>query len=573
MSDSEKIEVTVSNQTVIIYNNRKPDCYSYSDIFDPDHPESGKVFPSLNSLVIKDGGSLWYVSDRNTDTFKVTLKPCCFVETIDDAVQIISYGNDKFCLYMDNRTNPFKLVVDAKLLFYGNNLVEYALYRTATDGEEECISMYIDSTGKFISNRIPLASISEEYRSYKFPTNCHTTHELIEGEPIILRVFNNFGNLAAEITIYVRNSIWWNDLNSHTNPILKLDATCLQMRGDDFFIYEKQDPSHLNIQPYLQYADGTTLNIPIDNVQCFLHGLEYFIPSYPGYSQSLIIKYFLNHRETAIGFTSQDEKRFLCCQKKLVVLKNENDYSAKISVIPVYDKTNAIWKLRFFAYTDRRDAVYDITDITLIDEEYPFDGEYTSWGKEQHVRFSYDLQNIFHTDDPVPGVQDIWITMWDPINSYVRYTFRDSDTSTHVYGVDGSVTRRPVIWYDDTIDQYFIPTSIFRNWDAILESFYHLASPPVDKRVETKAPDPTHFLIRDAYNGQMLIGGSIPKESYAQAWSCISGTPVLKGQTVVVEFVQEINGEFKLLYGVPVDIDKNNHLFNDATLHPAYIQP
>lgn len=565
MSDGEQIQVTVADKTIIIYNNRKPDCYSKADIFDPDKPESGKVFPSVNSIIIDEGGSLYYVVDRDETTFKTTIAPCYIVQTVEEATQIVSYGNDKFSVYFDNRTNPYKLVIDAKLLFYGNNLVEYALYRTSSGGEEECISMYIDSTGQFISNRIPVASISDTFPAYKFPTNCHTTHEIVEGEPIILRVFNNLGNLAAEITIYARNAIWWNDLNSHTNPILKLDATCLQMRGDDFFVYEKQDPAHLNIQPYLLYADGSKVNIPIDSIQCFLYGLEHFVPSYPGYSQSLIIKYFLNHRETAMGFTSEDEKRFLVCQKNLIVMKNQNDYSAKISIIPVYDSANNRWKLRFFAYTDRRDAVYDITDYTTISEDYPFDGEFTSWGKEQHVQILYDLQSIFHTDDPVAGVQDIWITMWDPINSYVRYTFRDSDTSNEVYGVDGSITRRPVLWYDSAIELYFIPTSIFQNWDAVKESFYTLASPPLDTKVEVEAPDPTHFTIRDAYNGQMLIGGAIPKEQFAQAWNTISGTPVLKGQTVIFEFLQMVNDEFKILYGVPVDVDRNDHTYNDVS--------
>ena len=228
----------VEGKTLIMYNNRKPDAYGIQDIYDPDQPSSGKYVPSLYSLVINEQGHLFYVSKVDAKTHKSTLSPCSFVATGgNDEVNIVSYGNDKFCLYVDTRTDPHKLVVDAKFLVYGNNLVEYSLYVNNVDGQEQCISQYYDSDGTFISNRIPLQSISDEYPAYKFPTNCHTTFNLTESDPVILRAYNNLGNLSAEITIYVRNAQWLNDLTSHTNPIVSLNAEALQMIGDDFFVY------------------------------------------------------------------------------------------------------------------------------------------------------------------------------------------------------------------------------------------------------------------------------------------------------------------------------------------------
>jgi hypothetical protein len=259
MSDSSNITKVVDGETLIIYNNRKPDSYAEADIFDPDNPSSGKYFPSLNSIVIKTDGTLWYVSARNEETFKVTLSPCSiFTSTIEDATtDIISYGNDKFCLYIDKRVSPYKLIVDAKLLFYGISIKEYTLSRVNSSGKEEIISIYLDNLDRFISDRIPMSAIAENVNAYKFPTNCHTTADLAEGEPITLTAYNTLGNVCAKIILYVRNAIWLNDLNSLTNPIVNLDADCLQERGDEWYIYERQDPSHLNIRPYLTYSDGS----------------------------------------------------------------------------------------------------------------------------------------------------------------------------------------------------------------------------------------------------------------------------------------------------------------------------
>src|SRR5574344_1575331 len=113
MSEPISQRINVNGTTLIIYNNREPDSYAYSDIFDPDKPHSGKYFPSLYSIVIKEDGSVWYVATRNENTYKVTLKPINIVkiDNPDTEVDLVSYGNDKYCLYQDTRVSPYKLVV------------------------------------------------------------------------------------------------------------------------------------------------------------------------------------------------------------------------------------------------------------------------------------------------------------------------------------------------------------------------------------------------------------------------------------------------------------------------------
>lgn len=568
MADYVEQSITYNGTTLIIYNNRKPDAYAFEDIFDPSNPTSGKYFPSVYSLVIKTDGSLYYVASRDETTFTTTLKPCSFITTDDSTnVNIVSYGNDKFCVYQDIRTDPHKLVVDAKFLVYGNNLVEYALYRTTEDGNEECISMYFGSDGEFFSNRIPVASISEEYPTYKYATNCHTTFDLTEGDPLTLRVFNNLGNVAAELTVFVRNATWLNDLESQSNPIVSLNMTANQVQGDDFYLYAKQDASHLNVQPYLIFADGSKTNISVDNLQCFLYGLEDFSPSYPGKNQKLICKYFLNYKETAVGSTSLNNKRFLTCEKNLLVLSNHDEYTVKLSCIPLWDNNKASYYLRWFAYTDVRDAVHDVTDLVTISADTPFDGTVTKFATEQHLVLNYNLQSIFDSDNEINGTQDIYITL-HPSTEYVRYTYRsDDDDEAHVFGADGSIVRRPIICHDTENGTYFIPTSVFMNLDAFLESFYLQADPPYDPKSETVAPTPTHFVVRDSLNGSQLIGGPIPIESYGQEWPTIIGTPSLTGNTVLVEFVSEVTSTgYSLLFGVPVDVvdgtfnDKDNQI-------------
>ena len=558
MSDSIQQTIKVNGETIIIYNNRKPDSYAEADIYDPDNPTSGKYFPSLNSIVIKTDGTLWYVSARNETTFKVTLSPCSiFNSAVEETdVKVVNYGNDKYCLYQDTRVSPYKLVVDAKVLFYGISLKEYTLSRTNEDGEEEVISLYLDSTDKFVSDRIPLTPVSKELNAYNFPTNCHTTAKLTEGEPITLTVYNTHGNVAAQLTVFVRNATWLNDLVSITNPIVEFNASCLQEIGENWFIYERQDSSHLNITPYLVYADGTKVNIPVDNMKCFLYGLDDFIPSYPGFTQTIILKYFLGKHET-----SSTNSAYLTCTKKLTVRKKERNYSGKLSIIPLYNKTLGKWTLREFLYTDKRDACLDITNDCKINSEFSFDGSYNSYGKEQHVVIDYDMKNVLNEAASIPGSQTVYITCWDPA-SYERYTMRDNSDTDVVYGADGSVVRRPIINYDVDNKSYFIPTSIFKNKEAVIESFYVKARPFYDTRMESVAPTPTHFLMRDASNGQQLVANPIDLDDFGKQFFKLGDpTTTYVDGTVLIEFLQEVQGEYRILFGVPVDVRLGT--FND----------
>lgn len=556
---------------IIIYSTKEHGVYFIDQIFDPNDPKSGTYFPALYSVVVKADQTLWIVTARDEINYSVTLSPSRLVTTTEETVQISYYGNDKFGLYTDSRVSPTKLMVDAKLFFVGNNLVEYTLSKNDENGNEVCISEYYDSTGKFISNRIPLSSTTVNNLNIKFPTNCHTTHTLEDSEQITLRVFDNLGNECAEAVVYAHDAFILNDLDSQSTAIISLDAECPQTRGDDFYVYEHQDLNQLNIRPYITYADGTKAYVNVDNAQCIIYGLEDFVPSFPGFSQTLVIKYFLNHRETSTESVEKNGKRFIAIEKKLIVIRRTAtaaDYSVKLSVIPHWNKTLSKWDLRFFAYTQERDHVYDATAYTTYStESLPFDGTHTAWGKEQHLELKYNLQEVFNSSDEILGVQDLYITLWDGDNSYSRYTFRDSeDNASPIYGAEGSVIRKPIIHYDEEIDQYFIPSTIFGTWEAVVEAFYINGHPPYRSADETVAPTPTHYIVRDSSNAQMIVGGVIPAKQFSQAWAVVAGVSNLVGETVVVEFLRETSteGTYEILYGVPVDVIKSGTGYNTA---------
>lgn len=556
------------SDTVNLFSKEVPTCCYIDMIYDPDVDgtdvsASGKYILKEGSLVTeRDSGILYYVVSVNPTTFKHTIAPSKIkILDAENDVSIVSYGNDRFMLYYDDRIKPTALVVDSKLIIIGPNIVEYRLSRVNSNNETEYVSIYLGSDGKYYGERIPMAAAVEN-GSIKYPTNCHTLFTLTDGENVVLEAFNTLGILAAKVTLVAMRADILNDLATDANPIIKFDMECLQTQGDDFFVYTKQDPNTLNIQPYVIYADGSRKDIPVDNSRCFIYGLTDYNPSYPGYKQPIMAKIFLTTRETSTINTDTGKHRFISTIRNLVTVANTNTIYGKLSVLPIWNNLLSKYELRWFLYINTRDRMWDVTDLVTETSETAFDGtKYT--GQIQKITMTIDIASLLNIDAPVLHVQNVWLTLY-PSTEYQRYIIRDGVSDNYAYGVESSTMRKPVIHYDETLTQYFIPTSIFANKEAILESFYTNARPMYDPVTETVAPTPTHFTVRDSY-GRMVITNPIPIDQYTQAWSVITAGLASQyvNSTLVVEWLKEKStNQYEIIYGVPVEVKRSSTGYN-----------
>ena len=152
--------------------------------------------------------------------------------------------------------------------------------------------------------------------------------------------------------------------------------------------------------------------------------------------------------------------------------------------------------------------------------------------------------------------QNVFITL-RPYSEFVRYVISDNENLEPTYGADSSIMRRPIIYYDSEIEQYFIPSSRFENKEAFLEAFYFNANPPFDVRETLSAPVPTHFTIRAIDSLNTMIATPIEIDSYTKAWNIIDQyyPSALVNGNVIVEFLYRISDtDYSILYGVPVDV-------------------
>jgi hypothetical protein len=250
-------------------------------------------------------------------------------------------------------------------------------------------------------------------------------------------------------------------------------------------------------------------------------------------------------------------------ETRLVVIPNGLQVGVKISVIPRWDATTSQYVLSFFLYSTTRDRVINVTAMVTISPNTPYNGAY--YGQPQVLTLQLDMAQAEPTIYSSSTIyQQTCVITLLPLAATDRYVIRDATAAPVAYGATNTTLPRPVLHYDATLQQYYVP-AVFTTREAFLQAFFANASPPYDTTNETQAPTPTHFWLRDPSNGVLLTAAAIPLTAYNSAFSIIgAGLPnryAGVGDNVIVEFICILSSQTTLLlYGVPVDVYPGSYI-------------
>lgn len=546
-----------STNTVVPLILDKAGVYDISQLYDANNPVSGTYFPTLYTIVLVNGAG-YYVNSVNTTNWTWTKAPLSLSDESDGfgLSSIVSYGNDIFRAYYDTRQTPYVLRIDQSLYVMGGSPKTYTISRYPNTPQETIISKCYDATGLYTGNACPMLQVANGVNSW-YPSSCQISVTLNDDEELLMMVYNEVGAQVATTKLFAKESIIINDAMIYRPRISAISMTCTQMTADgNAFIFAQQPLSSLDIQATITYQDGTTRIAPIDSRQCFLYGQTDFVAAYAGMQQTLLLKYFLSSDEVlATTVNSADTSDgSISCVFNVTVVPNRLSSPLKISVIPQWNATASLYTLRYYYYSTDGLVAQDVTAFVTILSGTFVGNNYTT---PQVLQISMDM----HAVDPITYptttvyVQPVSIKL-QPQAALVRYTLQDALSSPYIYGADSSASRRPVMYYDATRNQYFFPSSIFQNVSAFLQSYYYNANPPYDPTLQTSAIAPTHFLIRDAFKGTQIIPEIQPVSNYNVAFTINGGSNgAYVNATVIVEFVQQLSlSSTSILFGVPVDV-------------------
>ncbi len=551
----------------VLFTSDSPSFYLISQIYDPLTNPTGSIIPRPGSLVIdiNNNGLLQRVLSVDENTLVVTYGPV-YTQILapppitpdsddDNILSIVDYGNSRFYLFYDKAENPTKLNVDKKVIILGNDAELFEIVRyDSTIQQYVPVSLYYDTDGIYRGTKIPLVEVATTNLA-KVPTNCHTSLDINDEEVYYMIIYDYAGTQCGSIKLYAKRALVNNVLE---DDLLIVDFTVTASQIDDgkLYLYPDQDPDSLVISPRIVYNDGTSRLIPIDNAICHLYGLEGFTASYPGQQIDLMVKYFLAPIQQAACDELEVAGSVRSLIKDLVLTVRDpgtNEYTFKLLVVPRYLPTQYMYTLMFYMYSLNDNTVRNVTPYVTVSPA--FDGRFM--GGDQIVTLSLRVRDIFPDAMSDYVYQQPLVIKLAPYDYYERYIFRDSLGDTYgIYGVDSPILSRPVIYYDESISQYFIPTSKFGTVNLMLEAFYYRARPIYDSSWLTEPVEPTHFTIRDAVTGITLLSAPIALDGYEQAFGLIgvSESNHLLGVNCIVEFLRYQNNQFTVLYGAPVDV-------------------
>lgn len=556
----------MSETSLTLFTTDLPAFYLLDQVYDSITNPTGTIIPRPNSLVLdpNNKGLLQRVVSVNPTTRNSTYGPVytsLLSPTTPDLntpntndISIIDYGNSRFYLFYDKAETPTKLNIDKKVVILGDDAVDFEISKYDSVLQKYTpISLYFDTDGVYRGTRIPLVTIGSVSNA-KIPTNCHTTMPINNNETYHMFIYDYSGTQCGSIKLFSRQAIVNNTL-ADTLMIedFKIEAT--QMDSNGLYLFPEQDPKNLVITPRVVYNDGTSRSIGIDNTICHLYGLENFVAAYPGQSVELLIKYFLQANQQAVGDTLKisGSTRYLMREVTLTVKDpGTNEYTIKILTVPTYLPSAGKYALLFFMYVIGDTIVRNITQYVNVSSS--FDGRLM--GVDQSLMLSLRIRDIFPEALSDFVYQQPLVITLAPFSFYERYILRDSIGDTYgIYGADSPILSRPVLYYDHTVSKYFIPTTKFTNSVAMLEAFYYKARPLYDRGWLTSPMEPTHFTIRNAVNGMLLLSAPIAISAYQQGFSLVNvdQQDALLGTNCIVEFLRFDQGKYQPLFGAPTD--------------------
>lgn len=539
----------------IAYKPNTPGIYLLSSIFDRDidgDPQTSlKIVPAVGSLIVFPNNILKQVTHVDDSFSSPTYLKVTYGDVVtslpDPDLELINYGRDVLMLYYDKRQSPTRIVVDSKLRLIGSNTTGYRIIRTLESGQREVLSLYLDTEGSIVGNLIPVNSGGVD-NVLIFGTG-YTLVEIIQGEILTLELIDSAGIITGTATLIAKEATILNTIELASNPIIGFDAECSQISGDNWILYVGQDINELSIHPYISFADGTRRIVPINNMSTYMYGYEDINTNLAGNIYPIVIKYYLGSDEQSTISQDIDGTKFVTMTKNVIIGSLEKFTYSKISVVPIWNSGTSRYSLRYIGYVESRNIVTDVTSLVSYVSGFGYNN--ALYNLQQEIRITVPFEN--EDGNTVNFNQTFFLTVSSPGQSQPFLIQQTVDGVA--YGSENALYNRPSILYDGDLQQYFISSIRFVNSTELLRNFYLAGSPPWLIASEIQPPTPTHFTIRDSVSLRTLVA-PIPIEDYEEAFTLSSLTTpdAFANSTVIVEWLIEFGGLYKILYGTPVEV-------------------
>lgn len=508
----------------------------------------------LNKYVPKVGD---YVANRALrKTFEVTaLDQFTLIPTLTDTegntgLGLVDTVSNNYVAYIDTRVVPFVFTLDARWLIPGSMTSYCKIFKgTNATNTGKVLSFLYDQSGNFLTNNIPLETASIDNHTNiatKVVQQCHTNEALQDDEIVTAVIYDAQGHVVKKDYFRVENTGFIRSVSAGVKYVshISLKSPFLSSSDQHRLDYPLNVPLQaFNMTGVVNYSDGSTLELTVDNTRFRMLGLERFVATAPGQEIPLVLSYTLDNDEIAYGNVSIDGKT-ISQAYSLVAAPQNGAYSVKLFGYPSWVDNILGYTMKWFLMDLNRDILFEVTPFVY----------YNNNGDAYNPTLYNQIQNI-----------SVRINLRDISNAFASYIH--TQTATVVLKNPGTVTTGTqwLVAADPNQDPMYgnnlfasvqmINQNLWKvkvdagiaNQVSWLEQLYTYTRPVLDRKKEISPPAPTHFVV---------FHGNNRFEFPVAQWDSeltITDTLPLAG-TLFVEFIRRnTTGDLRLaVAGLPI---------------------
>ena len=461
-------------------------------------------------------------------------------ENLNEFEQLFGYGpgdaSSSARLYVDTSVQPHRLAVDASICFYGEDKKEVKIFLgTDINNPANVISARYNSSMSYISDTIPLELVAHEdvnNLAVKSVKEAHCSKTVKDGDLVTMVVYNHSGSITKVKELVVRITDFIVPAEAPVNRVTHVELVSPFMSSVEPDLLEipiNVPMSSLAVMARIHYADRI-VEKSIDGAKIQLHGADDRISTVIGETDPLVLTYKLSNNETSVdsqGGLSRHVSRPYRMRSTAV----EGSYSVKLFVVPQWVNEYTGYTLDYYLYDlDRGDYHLVTSYVETGVNAQPFDG--LKYGELQRILVAIDLDKVDPRLKAYRHVQQIGISLMDDgLSEATGWLIRYDLTKANEYGRDLACRATMMSignWNIDLTCGY----SDIEDW---LENLYYDSQPLYDPRNESKALQPTHFVLQ--------ING-IRTEYELAAWddTLVSITGGEEGKSAVIEWKRKSGG-------------------------------
>lgn len=461
-------------------------------------------------------------------------------ENLNEFEQLFGYGpgdaSSSARLYVDTSVVPHRLAVDAAICFYGEEKKEVKIFLgTDIQNPANVISARYNSSMSYISDTIPLQLAAHEdvtNLAVKSVMEAHCSKTVKDGDLATLVVYNQSGSISKVKELVVRITDFIVPAEAPVNRVTQVELVSpfiSSVEPDLLEVPINVPMSSLSVMARIHYADRI-VEKSIDGAKIQLHGADDRVSTVLGQTDPLVLTYKLSANETSVD-TQGGLNRHVSRPYRVRATAVEGSYSVKLFVVPQWQNEFTGYTLDYYLYDLDRGDFYLVTDhVEAGINAQPFDG--LKYGELQRLAVAIDLDKVDPRLKSYRHVQQIGVSLMDDGRSEATgWLIRYDLTKSNEYGRDIACRATMMSvgnWNVDLTCGY----STIEDW---LENVYYDTQPLFDTREESKALQPTHFVLQ--------IDG-IRTEYELSAWDdvLVSITGGQEGKSAVLEWKRKSGG-------------------------------